>query len=272
MKNKQKKQIKKGVDNLWIKYAHTLELLDKALEELDKKPKEIEVIKVETVEKVVEKEVPVEVIKEVEVEKIVEKEVPVEVIKEIEIIKEVPVEKVVEKIVKVEVPVEVEKETVVTVEKEVPGPERIVEVEVPGPERIVKKIVEVIKEVPGPEKIVEKVIEKPITIPDYVKDQEITKLTKNNQALLKRNRDLEKELNNIEPEVIETPSTRDLSEAARLMAKSELNKEDLSHEQILKILTECSDAELKNKLGFWAVPLPKPTDESNLNKVYIRKK
>ena len=52
--------------------------------------------------------------------------------------KEVEVEKVIEKVVEVEVPVEVEKETVVTVQKEVPGPERIVEV--PGPERIVEKI------------------------------------------------------------------------------------------------------------------------------------
>lgn len=45
------------------------------------------------------------------------------------------------------------------VEKEVPGPERIVEVikEVPGPERIV----ELIKEVPGPERIVEVVKEVP---------------------------------------------------------------------------------------------------------------
>jgi len=41
---------------------------------------------------------------------------------------------------------------VVTVEKEIPGPERIVEV--PGPERVVEKIVEV----PGPERIIEKTV------------------------------------------------------------------------------------------------------------------
>ena len=40
----------------------------------------------------------------------------------------------------------------VTVEKEIPGPERIVEV--PGPERVVEKIVEV----PGPERIIEKTV------------------------------------------------------------------------------------------------------------------
>lgn len=58
----------------------------------------------------------------------------------------------VEKIVTVEKITEVPKEVVVTVEKEVPGPERIVEV--PGPERVVEKIVEV----PGPERIVEKTV------------------------------------------------------------------------------------------------------------------
>lgn len=82
--------------------------------------------------------------------KVVEKIVNVVETKLVE--KEVPVEKVVEKIVEVEVP----KETVVTVEKEVPGPERIVEV--PGPERVVERIVEV--EVPGPERIVEVEVEK----------------------------------------------------------------------------------------------------------------
>ena len=33
---------KKELDTLWIKYQKTLEMLDHALDELDKKPKEIE--------------------------------------------------------------------------------------------------------------------------------------------------------------------------------------------------------------------------------------
>ena len=112
-----KNEIKKGVDDLYTRYAHTLEMLEQAVDKidalqklLDNKPKEV------IVERVVEKEIEIEIIKEIEVEKVVE----------------------------VKVPVEVEKETVVTVEKEVPGPERIVKV--PGPERIVN--------VPGPERVV----------------------------------------------------------------------------------------------------------------------
>ena len=128
-----KNEIKKGVDDLYTRYAHTLEMLEQAVDKID------------ALEKLLDKKP-----KEVIVERVVEKE--------IEIIKEIPVEKIVEKVVKVEVPVEVEKETVVTVEKEVPGPERIVEV--PGPERIVERIVEV--EVPGPERIVEKIVEVPV--------------------------------------------------------------------------------------------------------------
>ena len=69
--------------------------------------------------------------KEVIIEKVVE--VPVEVIKEVIITKEIEVEKIVEVEKLTEVPVI--KETVRIVEKEVPGPERIVHV--PGKERVV---------------------------------------------------------------------------------------------------------------------------------------
>ncbi len=261
-----KNEIKKGVDDLYTRYAHTLEMLEQAVDKidaleklLDKKPKEIEVIKVETVEKVVEKEVPVEVIKEVEVEKIVEKEVPVEVIKEIEIIKEIEVEQIVEKIVEVEVPVEVEKETVVTVEKEVPGPERIVNVEVPGPERRV--------EVPGPERVVLR--------EDTSKIEELEVL---NQKLKNHVISLQQELNTrsdqFEIEIVEKESTKDLRHAANIMAASELNKEDLSADDIYEILVKSSEEELKQKLGFWAVPLPKKGDlqDKNTNLRYTRKK
>ena len=87
--------------------------------------------------------------------------------------KEVEVEKVIEKVVEVEVPVEVEKETVVTVEKEVPGPERIVEV--PGPERIIEKeiIKEVFVEVP-----VEKIVEKKVRVKVPVEKEVIKEVEK----------------------------------------------------------------------------------------------
>ena len=47
----------------------------------------------------------------------------------------------------------------------------------------------------------------------------------------------------------------ELQEAARLMAMSDMNKEDLSEDEIYQKLVETSDAEAKMS-GFWAVPLP----------------
>ena len=57
------------------------------------------------------------------------------------------------------------------------------------------------------------------------------------------------------------------------MATSELNKEDLSEAQILELLQKSSEEEVKRKLGFWAVSLPK-TDvvKEPTNKKYIGKK
>jgi len=180
---------------------------------------------------------PKEVIVEKEVEKIVE--VPVEVIKEVVVEREVPVEKIVE----VEVPKEVE------VIKEV---ERIVEKEVPGPERIV--------EVPGPERV------KEVVVP-LASEQE-RKYIQQIQALENTIQDI----NSKEPEVIEKASNNDLREAARLMAQSEFNKEDLSEDDIYKLLVKSSEEDVKKKIGFWAMPLPKDTDKPDVNKRYLGKK
>jgi hypothetical protein len=202
---KRLEKMEKALSLLTTKYQKTLKALDD-------KPKEI--IK--------------EVDKLIEVEKIVEVEVPVEVIKEVIVTKEIEVEKVVEKIV--EKPTEVEK--IVYVEKEVPGPERIVEVA--GPERIVK--------VPGPEKIIEKIIEVPVT-----------------------------EFVDTEPTVVEKEASGDLKEAARLMAMSEFNKEDLSEEDILDLLQKTSEKEVRKKIGFWATPLPKADVDPGINRTYTTK-
>ena len=77
-------------------------------------------------------------------------------------------------------------------------------------------------------------------------------------------------------EQIQVPSPEpvnedELAEAARLMAISDLNKEDLSEAEIYKRLVETSDSEAR-ATGFWAVPLPtadapKPTP----NKRYTTK-
>lgn len=65
------------------------------------------------------------------------------------------------------------------------------------------------------------------------------------------------------PVEVEKPSSGDLREAARLMASSELNKEDLSEQEIFDILMKSSQEEVNTKLGFWAVPLPKTDDDND---------
>ncbi len=140
---------------------------------------------------------------------------------------------------------------------------------------------EVVREVPGPERIVQ--VEVPVIREDTAK---IERLNKDNASLKGRIRDLEEEINQkpqviekiVEVEkpverIVEKAASKDLREAARLLAQSEFNKEDLSEEDIYNILTKSSDNDVKRKLGFWAVPLPK--NESNTaetNKRYIGKK
>lgn len=168
-----------------------------------------------------------------------------------------------------EVVVEVPVETIVerVVEKPV---DRIVE-------KIVEKPVEIIKEV---EKIVH--VQMPVIREDTSK---IEQLSKDNAALKGRIRDLEKEISvpptvvekivEVEKQVpveVERAATKDLREAARLMARSELNKEDLTEEEIFNLLQKASDADARQKLGFWAVPLPKSDQTDTTNKRYIGKK
>ena len=49
---------KESIDNIWERYAKTLKLLSNALDELDKKPKEVIIEKLVEVEKVVEVQGP----------------------------------------------------------------------------------------------------------------------------------------------------------------------------------------------------------------------
>ena len=49
---------KESIDNIWEKYAETLKLLSNALDELEKKPKEVIIEKIVEVEKVVEVQGP----------------------------------------------------------------------------------------------------------------------------------------------------------------------------------------------------------------------
>jgi hypothetical protein len=95
----------------------------------------------------------------------------------------------------------------------------------------------------------------------------------NLQAQLKQEQQKEPEVVEVEKIVeVEKPATGDLKEAARLMAGSEFNKEDLSEEQIYDMLQKTSEEDVKRKLGFWAVQLPKDDDLPPTNKKYIGKK
>jgi len=79
------------------------------------------------------------------------------------------------------------------------------------------------------------------------------------------------ELLDKQPDRVQTPATGDLSEAARLMAQSEMNKEDLSEEEILDMLQKLSEEEVRGKMGFWAMPLPVDDDEDSTNLKYTGK-
>ena len=54
------------------------------------------------------------------------------------------------------------------------------------------------------------------------------------------------------------------------MSNSELNKEDLSEDDIYDMLIKMSEEEVKKKIGFWAMPLPKD-GTSSANKTYTTK-
>ena len=234
VQKKRLKEIQKALLSLEKKYKKTLKALDD-------KPKEV----------IIEKEVEVVIEKEVEV--------PVEVIKEVIVEKEIEIEKVVE----VEVPVEVEviKEVVVTVEKEVPGPTEYVDV--PGPERIV--------EVPGPERIVEVPTKQRVV--KVESSDTVNRLTTEVNALRQENTNLKNTPPTIVEKIVEVDkaATGDLKEAARLMAQSELNKEDLSEKDILELLQKTSEDEVRKKIGFWATPLPKEDTDPDINRTYTTK-
>lgn len=158
---------------------------------------------------------------------------------------------------------------------EVPGPERIVEVEKP---------IEIIKEVSGPERIIQ--VEVPVEkIVEVENLDRINNLSDDNKKLKKRIIELEQIVNK-QPEVvekivevpvevpveIEKAATGDLKHAAKLLAQSEFNKEDLTVDQIFEILQKSSEEEVRKKVGFWAVPLPKQDPSNTTDKRYIGKK
>lgn len=144
----------------------------------------------------------------------------------------------------------------------------------------IEKPVEIVREVPGPERIIQ--------VEDTAR---ISILTDDNRNLKKRIKELENkpaeivekivevervvEVSKEVPVEVEVAATGDLRQAARLLASSELNKEDLTADEIFEILQKSSQDEVKKKLGFWAVPLPKQGDtdnNTNTDKRYIGKR
>ena len=113
-----------------------------------------------------------------------------------------------EKIITVEKPVEIEKETIRIVEKEVPGPERVV-----------------------------------------------TKANPADAGLRRENKQLKSRIEELELQkekivTVEKEATGDLKEAARLLAASEMNKEDLSEGQIFKLLQKSRSSEVYTYVRF----------------------
>jgi len=178
---------------------------------------------------------------------------PKEVTKEIEKIVEVPVEKIIEKEVAVEKIVEKE----VVVEKEVPV-EKIVEVvDNTKVEQLTKDNLALKNKILELEKTYKREVVMPIS-----SQQEKFYIDKINQLT----EQLKKK-----PEVIERESSKDLKRAAKLMAKSEANKEGYTEDEILELLKK-SDQDIVNKqLGFWAVPLPTGDTDDNTSKRYLKK-
>jgi Asp-tRNA(Asn)/Glu-tRNA(Gln) amidotransferase A subunit family amidase len=65
------------------------------------------------------------------------------------------------------------------------------------------------------------------------------------------------QLESAQAPVVATEVPQDeLMEAARLMSMSDMNKEDLSAQDIYDMMMKTSEEEVRSKVGFWAVPLP----------------
>lgn len=65
------------------------------------------------------------------------------------------------------------------------------------------------------------------------------------------------QLESVQAPVVKKEVPQDeLWEAARLMSMSDLNKEDLSTQEIYDMMIKTSEEEVRSKVGFWAVPLP----------------
>lgn len=134
----------------------------------------------------------------------------------------------------------------------------------------VEKIVEVPVEV---EKIIEKerIVEKPVEVERIV---EVEKLVTDDEKISELATEVERLIKELDAEKNRNQGKTTPAHMAKILANSELNKEDLSEQEILELLEKSSEEDVKRKMGFWAVPLPRDDNDSQVNqsKKYIQKK
>lgn len=123
--------------------------------------------------------------------------------------------------------------------------------------------VEVIKEV---EKIVEVPVEK-----EVIKEVIVEKVVTDDEKINELATEVERLIRELDQEKNRNQQADDPRHMASILANSELNKEDLSEEEILELLQKSSEEDVKRKMGFWAVPLPKD-DGNEQPKKYLQKK
>ena len=73
------------------------------------------------------------------------------------------------------------------------------------------------------------------------------------------------------PVEVAVPTENDLQHTARLLVDSELNKEDLTEQELVALLQRSSEEDVQKKIGFWATNLP-DQDEAQIESHYIGKK
>lgn len=118
------------------------------------------------------------------------------------------------------------------------------------------------------EKIVE--VEKEVTVVEQIPVEKIVQVV--NKEEEKKLRDRIQELEDLYEKTINTNKTEaDFRNAARLMSSSEMNKEDLSEDEIYNLLVKSSEDEARRKMGFWAVPLPKNDDTEQTKTTFSTK-
>jgi len=133
------------------------------------------------------------------------------------------------------------------------------------------KTLEKIVEVPV-EKIVEKIVEVPVE-KEVIVEKEIVveKIVTDGEKINELATEVERLIRELDQEKNRNQQTDDSTHMASILANSELNKEDLSEQEILELLEKSSEEDVKRKMGFWAVPLPKE-DGNEQPKKYLQKK